>query len=89
VAGNGAADYFDSVVAFLGRELFFEPLSGADSDSAESVCARSDFGIGRDKRGDGCGFLPAQAAGDGASELSSASIFTHDPLLRYRSPFVG
>ena len=67
MAGNGAAHCFDSVVGVLGRELFFEPLPRADSDSAESLRARSDFGIGRNKRGDGRGFLQAEEAGDGAS----------------------
>ena len=75
MAGNGAADCFDSVVDLLGWQLLLEPLSGADSDSAQSVRARGDFRIGRDQRGDGSRFLPAQASGDGSAQLISSLDF--------------
>ncbi len=70
VAGDGPADHIDSVVRLLGRQLFSEPLSGTDSDYAESLRARSHFGIGRGQRGDGGGFLSAQAPGNRAAELA-------------------
>lgn len=62
------------MVHFLGCELFSESLSIIDSRLAESLFARRNLRLGRNRRGAGRGFVQAQTPRSGAQLVQSNSM---------------